>query len=106
VKSARSTILLNNYDQLTRGICMAKKIEMYSMKTCPHCVRAKGLLQTRGIAFDEILIGMNDADAWDSLYKKSGGMKTVPQIYCDGKIIGGYPELSELDKADGLASLK
>ncbi|MDD5758105.1 MAG: glutaredoxin domain-containing protein [Desulfobulbaceae bacterium] len=85
---------------------MAKKIEVYSMKTCPHCIQAKGLLQSRGVAFEEILIGMNDNAAWDMLYKKSGGMKTVPQIYCDGKILGGFPELSALDKTDGLASLK
>ena len=85
---------------------MTKKIEVYSMKTCPHCIRAKALLQSRGVEFDEIVIGMDDADAWDMLYKKSGGMKTVPQIYSDGKIVGGFPELSELDKADGLASLK
>lgn len=85
---------------------MTKKIEVYSMKTCPHCVRAKGLLQARGVAFEEILVGMDDNATWEMLYKKSGGMKTVPQIYGDGKIIGGYPELSDLDKADGLASLK
>jgi len=85
---------------------MAKKIEVYSMKICPHCVRAKGLLKARGITFEEILIGMDDDAAWNMLYKKSGGMKTVPQIYCDSKIIGGYPELSDLDKEDHLESLK
>jgi len=85
---------------------MAKKIEMYSMETCPHCVRAKELLKARGVAFEEILIGMDDNPAWEMLYKKSGGMKTVPQIYCNGVIVGGYPELSALDKADRLESLK
>lgn len=85
---------------------MAKKIEVYSMKTCPHCIRAKKLLKSRSVAFEEILIGMDDNAAWDMLYKKSGGMKTVPQIYSDGEIIGGYPELSALDKADRLESLK
>lgn len=85
---------------------MSKKIEVYSMKTCPHCVRAKGLLQSRGVAFEEIEVGMDDIPAWTMLYEKSGGMRTVPQIYCDGQIIGGFPELADLDKADGLASLK
>lgn len=85
---------------------MAKKIEVYSMKICPHCVRAKELLKSRGVAFEEVLVGMDDNAAWEMLYKKSGGMKTVPQIYCDGAIIGGYPELSRLDTADRLESLK
>lgn len=85
---------------------MAKKIVMYSMTTCPHCVRAKELLKARGVDCEEILIGMDDDAAWAMLYKKSGGMKTVPQIYCDEKIIGGYPELAALDKADRLESLR
>ena len=85
---------------------MAKNIEVYSMKICPHCVRAKELLKARAVAFEEILIGMDDNSAWDMLHTKSGGMKTVPQIYCDGVIIGGYPELVALDKVDRLESLK
>ena len=63
---------------------MAKRIEVYSMKTCPHCVRAKGLLQSRGVVFEEIEVGMDDVPVWTMLYEKSGGMRTVPQIYCDG----------------------
>jgi glutaredoxin-related protein len=44
-------------------------------------------------------------DAWDQLVKTSG-MKTVPQIYVDGQLIGGYTQLAEVDTRDQLASLK
>jgi glutaredoxin-related protein len=44
-------------------------------------------------------------EAWDDLVKKSG-MKTVPQIYVDGTLIGGFTQLAEVDAKDQLASLK
>ena len=76
------------------------------MQTCPYCVRAKELLKSRGIEFKEILVGMDDDAAWEELAKKSNGMQTVPQIYRDGKILGGYSDLADLDAKDGLNSLK
>jgi glutaredoxin len=44
-------------------------------------------------------------DAWEEWVKKSG-MKTVPQIYVEGQLIGGYTQLAEVDAKDQLASLK
>jgi glutaredoxin 3 len=82
-----------------------KKITVYTTQYCPFCVRAKNLLQQRGVAYEEIMIGEDDDQAWDDLYQRSR-MQTVPQIYVDGKIVGGFTELAALDKQDQLASLK
>ncbi len=72
---------------------------------CPYCIRAKALLQQRGIAFDEIQVSSEDDAQWDELYKKSG-MKTVPQIFHGDVLVGGFTELAALDKTDQLRSLK
>jgi glutaredoxin 3 len=82
-----------------------KKVTVYSMQNCPYCVKAKGLLTQRGISFETIMIDDWSEEAWDDLVKKSG-MKTVPQIYVDGALIGGFTQLAEVDAKDQLASLK
>ncbi|OFZ54239.1 MAG: glutaredoxin 3 [Bdellovibrionales bacterium RIFOXYC1_FULL_54_43] len=84
---------------------MTPKIEVYTTKTCPYCVRAKALLKSRSIAFQEITIDPNDDLQWDALERRSG-MQTVPQIFVDGKILGGYTDLADLDARDRLESLK
>ncbi len=81
------------------------KVQVYTMDYCPYCVRAKGLLKDRGVAFEEIKLE-EDADAeWDALYEKSG-MRTMPQIFSGGKLIGGFTELAAQDSKDKLESLK
>jgi glutaredoxin 3 len=81
------------------------KITVYTTDYCPYCVRAKELLKSRGIPYEEIQLSEEDDKAWDDLYERSK-MKTVPQIFADGKIIGGYTELAALDQRDRLVSLK
>ena len=81
------------------------KITIYSMKVCPYCSKAKAILKQRGLSYEEIMIDdWSDAE-WDAQEKRSG-MKTVPQIYVDGQLIGGYTQLAEVDSKDQLASLK
>jgi glutaredoxin 3 len=81
------------------------KVVVYSMLSCPYCVKAKSLLKDRGISFEEVVVDYDDEAMWDELYRKSG-MKTVPQIYVDGKCLGGQDDLAKLDAEDGLQSLK
>ncbi len=81
------------------------KVTLYTTDYCPFCVRAKSLLKSRGIPFEEIQLDDDDDKAWDELHERSR-MKTVPQIFADGKILGGYTELAKLDEKDQLASLK
>jgi glutaredoxin 3 len=81
------------------------KVIVYTMKNCPYCVRAKALLQQRGVPFTETLVDESDDAAWNELYKRSG-MRTMPQIFADDRLIGGYTDLAALDSRDQLASLK
>lgn len=82
-----------------------KKVTVYSMLNCPYCVKAKGLLTQRGVSFETVMIDDWSDDQWDNLVKTSG-MKTVPQVYVDGQLIGGYTQLAEVDAKDQLQSLK
>ena len=84
---------------------MSKNLVLYTMVHCPYCVKAKSLLNQRGLSFSETYIDDWSDQQWDDLAKKSG-MKTVPQIYYGDRLIGGYTELAALDAKDQLASLK
>ena len=72
------------------------KVEMYTTKVCPFCVRAKALLKNKGVAFEEIDV-THDADLREKMVELSGGRRTVPEIFINDKIIGGYDELRALD---------
>ena len=80
-------------------------VEVFTMQSCPYCVRAKELLKTRGVPFREILVPMDDDAQWDALEKRSG-LKTMPQIFQGNQLIGGYNDLAKLDSQDELKSLK
>lgn len=82
-----------------------KKVTVYSSPSCPYCVRAKELLKGRNIPFEEIMIGWDDEAGWEAMRVKSGGMKTVPQIYIDDKLVGGYTDLAALDQSGELAKM-
>jgi glutaredoxin 3 len=71
-------------------------IRVYSTRWCGYCVRAKALLESRGIEYEEI--SLDDDPAFrQKLFDLTGGW-TVPQILIDGRPIGGYTELWRLDR--------
>ena len=79
------------------------RIEVYTTAYCAYCVRAKRLLQERGVAFEEFDVG--DDEALRAQVMERSGRRTVPQIFIDGRSIGGYEELAELDAAGELRDL-
>lgn len=79
------------------------KIIIYSKEVCPYCVRAKNLLDRKGAKYQEIKI--IDDSTKDEMIKKSGGRMTVPQIFINEKHIGGFDDLSALDKKGELDKL-
>jgi glutaredoxin 3 len=79
------------------------RVQVYTTASCPFCVRAKRLLQARGIRYDEIDVG-GDAEARTELVRRTG-RRTVPQIFIDGRAIGGFEELAALDARAELAAL-
>lgn len=70
---------------------MPKKFIVYTTQYCPYCTAAKKLLQSKKIEFEEI--DVSDDDAMREKLVKMTGMETVPQIFIDGKSIGGYDDL-------------
>jgi glutaredoxin 3 len=76
------------------------RVQMYTTAWCGYCVRAKALLQSKGIEFEEINLD-DDARFRQKLLDLTGGW-TVPQILIDGEPIGGYTELWQLDKSGRL----
>ncbi len=79
------------------------RIRVYSTRWCGYCVRAKALLESRGIAYDEI--SLDDDPAFRQTVFDISGAWTVPQILLDGKPIGGYVELWRLDQSGRLDEL-
>jgi glutaredoxin 3 len=74
----------------------AAEVTVYTLPFCGHCVRAKALLERRGIAYREVG-GAGDRDFRRRLVKLTGGY-TVPQIVIDGEPIGGADKLASLDR--------
>ena len=70
-------------------------VKMYTRENCSFCYAAKRLLTKRGISYQEILLG-GEAIKEREMREMTGG-NAVPQILIDGKAIGGYMELVELD---------
>jgi glutaredoxin 3 len=73
------------------------KVEIYTTQFCPYCFRAKRLLQERGIEFTEIDVMMDGARRKEMM-ERAGGRRTVPQIFINGKHVGGSDELHVLDR--------
>ena len=76
------------------------KVVIYTRRWCGYCTGALALLDKKGIAYEEIdATGNAELRAW--LVEQSG-QRTVPQIFIDGRSIGGFRELRELDAAGKL----
>lgn len=75
-------------------------IEMYTTGMCPYCVRAKMLLQRKGMKWEEKRIDL-DRGLMQEMLRRST-RRTVPQIFIDGHHVGGYDDLTELDALGNL----
>ncbi len=81
------------------------KITMYATGVCPYCVRAEALLKSKGIAnIDKIRVDLDPVRRQEML-DKSGGRRTVPQIWIGETHVGGFDELHALDRAGKLDPL-
>ena len=80
------------------------RILVYSTPFCGYCAAAKRLLAAKGTEYTEIDVMMDPARRQEML-AKSNGRRTVPQIFIDGRHIGGFDELNALDKAGELDPL-
>ena len=81
-------------------------VTMYSTSFCGYCDRARALLTRKGVAIDEIKVDEDPSDR-QAMLARSGGRRTVPQIFIGDRHVGGYEELASLDRSgelDGLLS--
>jgi glutaredoxin 3 len=78
-------------------------VRLYTKSNCPFCVRAKALLQRKGVAYEEI-----DAEGKDELREwlvKSTGQMTLPQIFAGERSLGGFSDIDALEKKGELDAL-
>ncbi len=80
------------------------QVEVYTTALCPYCYRAKALLKKKGVAFTEYAVDAEPGRR-EEMLKRSGGRRTVPQIFIDGQGIGGSDELYALDRQGKLDAL-
>lgn len=73
------------------------KVEIYTKSWCPYCARAKQLLKTKGVRFEETDIEQNVKQTREM--QQRSGQHTVPQIFIDGYHVGGSDELAIADRA-------
>ena len=78
-------------------------IEIYTTPWCGYCARAKGLLEKKGVAYEEMDVMMDEKKR--SEMRERSKRTTVPQIFINGQHIGGSDELAELDQAGKLDAL-
>ena len=80
------------------------KVDMYSTQVCPYCIQAERLLKLRGVEHvEKVLIDREPARREEMMSRT--GRRTVPQIYIGDTHVGGYDDLSKLDREGGLLPL-
>jgi glutaredoxin 3 len=80
------------------------RVEIYATPICGYCAMAKRLLAAKGVAFEEIDV-MRQPERRAEMTQRSGGRRTVPQIFIDGRAIGGCDELHALERRGELDPL-
>ena len=81
-----------------------KTVTLYTTPICPYCVRAKSLLAKKGASYEEVDILM-DSKAREEMLEKSGGARSVPQIFIGDTHVGGCDELYALEREGKLDAL-
>ena len=80
------------------------EVTVYSGSNCQYCERAKALLKKKNVEFQEFNV-QQDATKLDEMLARSGGRKSVPQIFIDGEHVGGCDDLYALNTAGKLDAL-
>jgi glutaredoxin 3 len=79
-------------------------IEIYSTAMCGYCVAAKNLLKAKGLAWRELRIDTDPA-ARATMAERTGGARTVPQIFINGTYVGGFDQLAAAERSGRLNEL-
>ncbi len=82
-------------------------VEIYTSPFCPYCVRAKRLLDSKGVSYEEVDVYQHP-NRRDEMVERAGGRTTVPQVFIDGQSLGGCDDIHALEhqgKLDPLLGL-
>lgn len=80
------------------------KVEMYTTAICPYCVAAKNLLRSKGLEYTEHRVD-SDPDQRAPMLQRTGGRRSVPQIFINDIHIGGFDDLVAADRDGRLAEI-
>ena len=78
------------------------KVEIYSKDYCPYCTQAKNLFSEKEVKYTEYDVTSSEAIQKEMMERSNGTLMTVPQIYINDELVGGYSDLQELDDAGKL----
>ena len=79
-------------------------VEMYTTAICPYCVAAKNLLKQKGFDYSEIRVDI-DPQRREEMLTRTGGRRSVPQIFVNGTHVGGFDDLVAADRSGKLAEI-
>ncbi len=80
------------------------QVEIYTKQFCPYCTAAKALLDSKNIIYEEIDAEF-DEERKAEMIKRSGGRRTFPEIFINGKHVGGFDDLNALEQTGKLDEL-
>ncbi len=80
-----------------------KRVEIYTKSYCAYCKRAKELLRIKGVSFTEF--DVTDDPVKEREMRERSGRDTVPEIFVDGRLIGGCSDLFDLDEKGELDAI-
>ena len=84
---------------------MAATVEIYTWRACPFCIRAKALLDRKGVTYTEYAIDGDEAARDAMAARGSDGRRSVPQVFIDDRHVGGCDDLHALERSGRLDAL-
>lgn len=79
-------------------------IEIYSTAVCPYCIAAKNLLKAKGLHWRELRIDADPA-ARAEMLQRAPGVRTVPQVFINGRHVGGFEQLAAAERSGALTRM-
>lgn len=83
---------------------MSAKVEIYTWTSCPFCIRAKALLNKKGVKYTDYDI-TGDSEARQKMSERANGQRSVPQIFINDQHIGGCDDIHALESKGKLDAL-
>lgn len=80
------------------------RVEIYTTAACPYCVAAKQFLQQRGLTYEEVRVDTQQGRR-EEMLERSGGRRTVPQVFVNGAHVGGFDDLVAAERSGRLREL-